>query len=60
MFQNNHEELGPAGAGTGALPDHRLVFLPVTIGLPWFQTQWTAPWSPEEVPLPGSTKCPVS
>ena len=45
---------------TGTPPDQWLRFLPVGAGLPWFRTQQTAPWSPEEVPLPGALTRPGS
>ena len=42
------------------LPNQWLRFLLVNTGLPWFQTQWTAARSPEEVPLPSALNHPGS
>ena len=51
--------LGTAGAQTQEpLPISGLSFFRSAIGLSWFRSQWTAPQSPEEAPLPGTLTSP--
>jgi hypothetical protein len=54
-FQSNCDGTVTAGA----LPDQRLRFLLIGTGIPWFQTNQTAPCqSPEETPLTGAVTHP--
>jgi hypothetical protein len=46
--------------GMGALPDQRLEFLLISIALPWFRTDQTAPQSSEDTPLPVTVTRPGS
>jgi hypothetical protein len=62
LFQHNWECMRTAGARTqeSSLTNGLGSFWSVSMALPWFWTQWTASWSPEEVPLPGSLTHPGS
>jgi hypothetical protein len=61
LFQQNWGVPGTNwNMDTGSPPEQWLRFLLVSTVLPWFQTQQTAPWSPEEAPLPGALKHPGS
>ena len=57
-------QLGVPGANrsrdTGAplSPNQWFEFLLESSGLHWFGTQQSAPWSPEEIPLPGTLTNP--
>ena len=60
LFQANCDGPVTANKETRALPDQRLGFLLSSSGLPWFQTDQTAPWASKVTPLPGTVICPWS